>query len=225
MPIRAELLQEIQDVLGTVITPSLTVLSAADDLFEAYIFSIIIQAAHAEGAAISYECINGGTPNPFVFRTSPGYIGSNRRNYGYAEINFPGCPQLEAHVGIRVAGQSNVLHECDVSVLLSDEADVCRNGPGRVAPRSSKVIIAVEAKHYTTGLPLHLGRAFLGLARDFSVNSLYFVINRNANFIEKLLSHKRQLWEHNITTSEVNSVSRLRYNFQTAFKDFKARYR
>ncbi|SHN84523.1 hypothetical protein [Desulfitobacterium chlororespirans] len=190
MPVRNELLDEIKDVLGSSITPSFTVSSAADDLFEAFIFSIIIQAARAEGATISYQCINGGSPNPFVFRTSPGYIGSNRRNYGYAVINFSGCPLLEAHVGIRVAGQSNVLHECDVSVLLKDEADLCRRGLGRVAPRSSKVIIAAEAKHYTVGLPLHLGRAFLGLARDLSVNDLYFITNREANFIEKLLSQR-----------------------------------
>ncbi len=222
MPIRDELLNEIKDILGA-ITPSLNAYSAADDLFEAYIFSILIHAAHAEGASISYQCINGGTPNPFVFRTSPGFIVSNRRNYGYAVINFSGCPLLEAHVGIRIAGQSNVLHECDVSVLQKDEADLCRSGPERVAPRSSKVIIAVEAKHYTVGLPLHLGRAFLGLARDLSVSDLYFITNREANFIEKLLSHKKQLWEHNITPSEINSVERLRYHFQTAFKNYKAK--
>jgi hypothetical protein len=223
MPIRPGLLAQLEAALGDALTPSLTVASAPDNLFEAYLFALVIQAARQEGATVSFECINTGTPNPFVFRTSPGYIGSRRHNYGYAVIAFPNCPNLEAHVGVRVAGSSNVLHECDISVMLQDEAVLCRRGPERVAPRSSKLVIAIEAKHYTTGLPLHLGRAFLGLVRDFSADKVYFVINRDARFIEKLLAHKRQLWEHNVTPTEANAVSRLRHHFQSAFKDYRAR--
>jgi hypothetical protein len=225
MPYRQNLLDDITAALGPALQPSLTDQSAADDLYEAYLFCLVIRAARAEGATVNYKCIAGGAPNPFVFRTSPGYIGSRQKNYAYAEIIFDNCPVLEVHVGVRVAGQSNVLHECDVCVLLQEEAETCRRGPLQIAPRSSKLIIAVEAKYYAGDIPLYLGRAFLGLQRDLSTGSVYFVANKSAASVEKLLAHKRQLWEHDVKPSSQVPIDRLRNSFQTAFKDFRARMR
>ncbi len=223
MASKEQLLAEIEQALGSAIRPSLTTSSAADDLYEAYLFFLVISAAREEGGVITYRCINGAPPNPFVFRTSPGYIGSRSHNYGFAEIGFADCPALEVHIGVRVSGHSNVLHECDISVLLKDEADVCRAGPDLVAPRSSKLIIAIEAKYYARDIPLHLGRGFLGLTRDFSTDKVYFVANRSGRSVEKLLSHKKQLWEHHINPTDQVAVARLHNAFQTAFKDYKAR--
>src|SRR4051812_28193924 len=118
MPIRPTLLAEIQQALGSATVPSLTNASAVSDIYEAYLFSLVLQAARTEGADVTLACINGGVPSTFVFRTSPGYLNSQHRNYGYALIEFPGCPALEAHLGVRVSGHSTVLHECDVSVLM-----------------------------------------------------------------------------------------------------------
>jgi hypothetical protein len=131
---------------------------------------------------------------------------------------------LEAHVGVRVAGASMVLHECDVSVLLQDEADLCRNSITNVAPRAAKVMISVEAKFYDSSPGLHLGRAFLGFTMDVSAFKSFFVINRASQSIERLLSHKKRAWEHNIQPQNTNDVTRLRSAFQTAFKDFIAKY-
>jgi hypothetical protein len=225
MPIRPRLLSEIRQVLGQSIVPSLNTTSATDDLYEAYLFTLVLGAAIAEGASVRLRSIGRAGTNPFVFRTSPGYIGSRSQNYGYAEIEFPGCPSLEAHVGVRVSGHSNVLHECDVSVLLKDEAEVCRRGPDLVAPRSSKLVIAIEAKFYARDIPLMLGRAFLGLTRDLSADKSFFVVNTGGRSVEKLLSHKRQLWEHRITPADPLAVTRLRNAFQVAFKDYQARMR
>lgn len=222
MPIRPQLLNEIQGALGASTIPSLNANSADDDLYEAYLFSLLLRAARDEGGVIGFRCIGGGVPNPFVFRTSPGYINSNTQNYGYAEIAFPGCPLLEAHVGVRVSGHSNVLHECDVVVLLKDEAELCRAGPALIAPRSSKIVLAVEAKYYSAGLPLRLGREFLGLTRDLS-GTVFFVVNRGGGSVEKLLAHKGQFWEHYITPSDASAVSRFSGALRTAFKDYKAR--
>src|SRR5260370_1322063 len=108
MPVREHLLAEIEQALGQAVRPSLTTASPAFDLYEAYLFSLVVAAARTEGGAVSYRSISGGLPNPFVFRTSPGYIGSIAHNYGYGEIEFAGCPRLEAHVGVRVSGHSNV---------------------------------------------------------------------------------------------------------------------
>ena len=191
MPLRANLLAEVQQALGAAVVPSLTTSSHVNDVYEAYLFSLVIQAARVEGATVTLGCINGGMPNPFVFRTSPGYLNSRHRNYGYAVIDFTGCPALEAHLGVRVSGHSTVLHECDVSVLLQAEAMVCRSRRELVAPRSHKVVIALEAKYYTTDIALHLGRGFLGLVRDLSAQDAFFVINRDARSVERLLAHKK----------------------------------
>ncbi len=224
MPLRPALLSDIQRVLGQAIVPSLTTASAANDIYEAYLFSLICDAATVEGAIVTFSSHSRASPGNFVFRTSPGYINSTAHDYGYAVIEFPGKPILEAHVGVRVTGASMVLHECDVSVLLQDEADLCRNAADHVAPRASKVIVAVEAKFYDSSLGLHLGRAFLGLTMDMSTVRAFFVTNRTSDSIAKLLSHKKRAWEHNIQPQNTTDVVRLTNAFQTAFKDFKAKY-
>lgn len=219
---RSTLLAEIRDALGQAMTPSLTTQSDVSDLYEGYIFGIVLQAARREGADVVLSSIEGTTPNPFVFRTSPGYLNSKRHNYGFAELHFPESPSLEVHSGVRVAGRSNVLHECDVLVLDSTEAQICRNSSQAPAPRPSRARIVIEAKYYTTALPLQLGRAFLGLVRDLPSKNSFFVFNREAKAIERLLAHKKQQWEHHIVPTNEVAVERLRNAFQAALKDYKA---
>jgi hypothetical protein len=50
MPLRPNLIADIQDALGQALVPSLTAASAATDLYEAYLFGVVIDAARAEGA-------------------------------------------------------------------------------------------------------------------------------------------------------------------------------
>lgn len=71
MTIKTDLLTEIRTTLGTSITPSLSSASAVSDIFEAYVLSLVIQAAEAEDAIISYQDVFGNVPTNFVFRTSP----------------------------------------------------------------------------------------------------------------------------------------------------------
>jgi hypothetical protein len=224
MPLRSSLLSDIQAVLSSALPLSLTTSSAANDLYEAYLFSLVCQAARDEGATVEFLSISSPNPTTFIFRTSPGYISSRNADYGYATIEFQDKPILEAHVGVRVAGASQVLHECDICVLLQDEADLCRNSGGSVAPRAAKVIISVEAKFYDSSLGLGLGRGFLGFTMDVSADKAFFVVNRTSGSIEKLLSHKKRLWEHNIQPQNTMDINRLKFAFQTAFKDFNAKY-
>ena len=225
MPLRQGLLDEIRQALGQAVSPSLTTQSGVSDIYEAYVFVVLLQAARAEGAQVGFCSIQGGAANQFVFRTSPGYLNSRRQNYGYAEIRFPRCPTLETHLGVRVAGQSNVLHECDVSVLDQAEAELCRRPVRTVAPRSARVRVAVEAKYYTTALSLQLGRAFLGLTRDLSADNVFLVFNREAESVERLLANKKQQWEHRVVPESDVAVNRLRSAFQIAFRNYKARTR
>lgn len=127
MSIRSDLLAEIKGALGGAIAPNLTARSQGADLYEAYVWSLVVEAARSEGASISFLNVFGGRVTAdFIFRTSPGNIFSATQPYSHALISFPNCPDLEAHVGIFVAGKSGVAHECDVAVLYSDEAHVCR---------------------------------------------------------------------------------------------------
>jgi hypothetical protein len=222
MPIRNNLLSDIENALGALSSSNLNSLSTIDNLYEVYLLTLILRAAINEGGTYSLRNINGGSS--LYFRTAPGYIASNAQNYTYSEISFPQKPVLEAHVGIRCTGPSTVLHESDICVLYKTEADLCRQSRDRVAPRSSKIVISVEAKYYTSPLGLHLGRAFLGLIADFSADNSIFVTNSSSESIEKLLSHKSKMWEHNITPNQINDVNRLIHSFQTAFKDFKAKH-
>jgi hypothetical protein len=84
------------------------------------------------------------------------------------------------------------------------------------------VVIALEAKFYTVPLSLSLGRAFLGLVRDLSSGSVFFVMNRHAPSIEKLLAHKKQKWDKDIIPGNARAVARLRNALQTAFVNYKA---
>ena len=223
MPLRRGLLDDIRQALGDVVGSSLTMQSHVSDIYEAYVFSVLLQAARTEGARVMLSSIQGGASTFFVFRTSPGYLNSRRHNYGYAELHFPGCPPLEVHISVRVAGHSNVLHECDVSVIDQAEAHLCRGTAQTLAPRSARVRIAIEAKFYTTSLALQLGRGFLGLVRDLSSDNAFFVFNREAKSVQRLLAHKKQQWENNVVPANDVPVTRLRNAFQGAFKNYRAR--
>lgn len=222
MPLRPTLLAEVQAALGSTISPSLSVASAASDIFEAYVFSLILQAARIEGADVRFRDVTGSVPTTFVFRTSPGYIFSTRHPYTHAVITFPGKPILESHLGVRVSGRSEVLHECDVAVLFQAEAETCRRN--RVSPRSSKLLFGVECKFYTTDIKLDLARAFIGLQTDLSSRDCFFVINTTSDSVEKLLARRRKSCGTSIVPSSMVAVERLRSAFQTSFANFKAMY-
>jgi hypothetical protein len=220
MSIATDLLNQVQATFGSAISPSLTTFSDTSDIFEAYIFSLVIEAARTEGANVTYRDVNGRSPTVFVFRTSPGYIFSRNHPYTHAVISFQNKPPLEAHIGVRVLGKSGVLHECDVAVIEQAEAETCRQK--QVPPRSSKVLIAIECKFYSTPLQLRLAREFIGLTADLSVVKPVFVTNSSSSSLEKLLSGRGRDWEHNLTPSAREKVMRLRHKFQDVFQHYKA---
>ncbi|MBD2296393.1 hypothetical protein H6G06_23640 [Anabaena sphaerica FACHB-251] len=219
----SSLLQGIKSRIGNLVNLGFSSSTDLSDLYEAYIFSILIRAAKNEGANISFQNPLEQEVQSLIFRRSPGQIYVTTQPYTHAVIEFDNKPVLEAHVGIMIQGRSQVAHECDLSVILQEEARNCRNLV--YEPRHTKVIIAVECKHYTSNLQLHLGRSFIGLASDLNVKEdIYFISNRTSDNIEKLLSSHRKKWEHNIIPRQVNEIQRLMYTFQRNFKDFKARY-
>src|SRR5690349_2731779 len=106
MPLRPGLWAQIQAALGAIPATNLTATSAGADLYEAYVWSLVLRAAQQEGATVTYKDRGGATPTSFWFRTSPSSIYSNAHPYCHAELQFDGCPILEAHIGIFVSGRS-----------------------------------------------------------------------------------------------------------------------
>jgi len=220
MSTEQSLIDNITALLASDISPNISLIADGSDLFEAYVFCLLIKAAKREGAQVTYVDVNGSVARNFTFRTSPGYIYSKTRPYTHAVLTFPYVPKLEAHLGIRVAGKSEVLHECDIAVVEQAEAVNCRTQ--RVPPRSIKVLLAVECKYYASSLDLNLARAFIGLTTDLSQKAI-FVTNSNSPSLQKLLSARERSWEHNIVPVNTIEMERLVGKFQTIFQNYKAR--
>lgn len=222
MTINQNLLNQIRSALGNSINPNLTTRSKIFDLFEAYIFSFIIEAARSEpNVDIDYIDTNRNKATTFTFRTSPGQI--FRGLYTHAEITFERKRPLEAHVGVKVSGVSKVLHECDVLLLEKSEAELCRNN--NVSPQSSKAILAAECKYYSPrNFGIKLAREFLGLTSDFSSNcKYYFIYNTTSQSVEELLAHHENgRWFRYVVPSRIDDVNLIKSEFKNAIKNFIA---
>jgi len=222
VPPLATLLAQIQAALGPALSPNLTPASAGSDLFEAYVLSLILDAAEIEGASIGFSNVDGSVPTQFTFRTSPGHIWWDSQPFTYATIQFPGAPTLEVHMGVYVSGKSGLIHEADVLVLLAEEADLARMN--QVPPRSKRTIIAAECKFYVANLQIGLARGFVGLCSDLSTRDCFFVSNAGSLSVEKLLTHHRKHWESRLEPGTPIVITRFVASIQSAFKHFKARF-
>jgi len=221
MAINDDLLKAIDTALGSAVAPGLSTSSAISDLFEAYIFGLVVKAAQAEKGNVEYYDVHGSVATTFVFRTSPGQLFSAAHPYTYASIEFPGKELLEAHVGVRVAGKSTVLHELDVCVLTHAEATTSRLY--HVPPRSRSLELAIECKYYTTNLALGLARSFIGLDTDLSTTECFFVSSNSSESVEALLTSRARKWDSKILPANSRNVERLRNAFQIVFQRYKAR--
>jgi hypothetical protein len=190
-----ELIAELEASIGGRPT-SYNSKSAVWDIYEGFVFGLVIRAAWAAGGSVRYEDAAGHAVTRLLFRTSPGMLYSHAHRYTHAVIDFPGCDPLETHVGVRVQGRSGVLHECDVLVLPADEANLSRSK--QVAPRGAKSLLAVECKYYATYLSLYLARGFHGLHSDLGVKYPFFVANLRAPRIERFLSYHKRSWENGV---------------------------
>ena len=219
-----ELIDAIEQSLGHAVSPGISTSTAAYDLFEVFIFSLIVEAARNLSGTVQFRNI-GDPPtapfnNQFTFRTSPGNIYSTAHKYTYARISFPQHDALEAHVGIYVTGVSRVRHECDVAVLKAVDAENCR--ANNVHPRSSDLWLATECKFYASQLGLDLGRSFLGLVTEIHRNSRFFVSNSSSPSVEKLLAHHKMRWQVDVVPDNAYIVNRLRTSFEEVFQNYRA---
>src|SRR5204862_3298589 len=116
MALRPQLLAEIRSRLSAISSINLTTASAASDIYEAYIFALLVEAAEREGATVRFEDIRDQSVAGLLFRTSPGRIFLPQPplpqiRYTHAVAEFQGKPPLELHQGIYISGKSGLLHE------------------------------------------------------------------------------------------------------------------
>lgn len=213
---------EIKSKLRVAINPDFNGTLEQANIFDVYLFTILLKAIANEGGTIYYNNVLDETPKYLTFRKTPGKIHGNTHPYTYAIVEFPDKPALEVHLAVKVQGRAGVLHNCNLLMLYQKEANICRLLQRE--PRHSQVILAVKSQHNTSELKLETAGAFIGLASDIRYEGgSYFISNTYSEAVAKLLTIARKKWELNIFPRATNDVHRLMYSFQTIFKDFKAR--
>ncbi len=211
-----DLLQEIQSLLAG---PGISYTSASRpwDVYEGYLFSLVVSTAGSLGASVHYEDVHGNTVNDLVFRTSPGRLYSTKHPYTHAVVEFDRAPSLEVHLGVQVQGNSGVPHECDVLILPAEEAALSRQI--RMAPRGNKCLLAIECKYYAASqLGIGHARNFDGLHSDLRTARNLFVSNTGTPSVVKYLSARKRGYEREVVPANVNTVGYTRGQIREAFK-------
>jgi len=220
--LKATLLQEIRQTLGSAISPNLNSRSKGFDLYEAYVFTLGIDACNRLQVPITYKNRDGSPASTFNFRTGPGSLA--RGPYSHAEIRLGARkPLIEAHVGVKVMGLSKVEHEMDFSMISKEEADFCRDKD--VFPRHNKVVLAAECKFYTRrGVGIAMGRGFVGLSDDLGRRDTFFVMNRPAARIEQFVDrHNKWGCFSPVAPAFADETGRLISSFQTVLKKLRSK--
>lgn len=217
----SQLIAAIDQALTPSVVSNLTAASAAWDLFKAYLMLLILEAARNQGATVTFSAIQSPPSGSLYFRSSPGALYSHEHNYCYAIVEFPNLEPLEVHIGVYVIGKSTIIHECDIAVIRQGEAELCRSH--RSHPRYTGLVASVECKFYSTGLGVNLGRSFLGLVADIKSEDRFFVTNISSKRVEKMLTHHKKQWEHEVVPRNPLDVNRFRTLFEDLFKRFKSR--
>lgn len=235
---KRQLLDDIRTAitrLGSPGAPGLTLASAAADLFEVFIFYIILDEAVNAGAQVWLKPSSAGPPPAVAFRTSPGCITATDP-YTYALLTFTGVgsppykQSLEVHLGVYVAARAKYYEtEYDICVLLEPEVRLCRRnaggGQGRFnnrLPDSGKAILAVECKYRVQALGASVARNLIGLGKETSAKQIYFVVNTESESVgRRVMSCEgaRTHWEPNIYPGS-RALSRLRGVLYQTFTDY-----
>ncbi len=196
--------------------------SKAYDVYEGYLFSLIVATAAKHKARVAYEDVYGNSVQDLVFRTSPGHLFNRNVPYTHALMKFQGAPALEVHVGVRVQGRSGVLHECDVLVLPADEAHLSRSE--HIAPRGSKCLLAIECKYYGSNLKIRDARNFEGLHADLGATHTLFVSNVGAPNVTKYLASRNRWEEREVVPSNMDQVGYTKNKIRESFKWYLSRH-
>lgn len=185
---------QIPQALPSALTASGPSPSAGNDLYEAFLFALVLRAARREGYSVSFSNGRGMAPTEFRLRRSPGRL-STGSEFTHAILDLPNTTKdpLEVHTGVAVIGKSKVAHEADVLVIPRPYAERCRQLG--IDPPSHDAILVVEGKYFTTPLSLGMGRQFLGLDVDLSTRYKILAATVTSSSVVHLLEGRRRLYE------------------------------
>lgn len=167
------------------------------DIYEAYLFSLVVKVAQDRGYAVEFLMSDGNTATTLHFRRKPApiYSPSSARSHGvprlytHARLSYRGRPDLEVHVGVQVTGSSKVAHEADVLIIGSKHADKARKR--RLHPPSRAALLILEAKFYKArSVGLAEARNFLGLQFDTSATHYMLACTVAQSSAKNLLAHR-----------------------------------
>lgn len=186
----ASLLSILPSALPTTMTASGLAPTAGNDLYEAYLFGLVLRAARIEGYSVTFADADGPAA-VLRLRRAPGRLssgGPRMARFTHAVLECPQRPTLELHTGVGVVGTSKVVHEADVLVLPQTDADRCRNFD--LDPRGYSALLLIEAKYYTKPVGLGTGREFLGLSSDVTAKNRLFAATLASESAVSLFSGK-----------------------------------
>jgi len=134
--------------------------------YEAYVFSLYCEAVRRAGGTVQLMGIqSGASPEPVVFRGSPGSMASQDQDFAYASCSLR-QKRFELHVDVEYQGSSGALHEIDVSVCDETHAVAVRGTRGTPKATGNKLLMVFECKFYESTPGVSLGRTFVGLISD-----------------------------------------------------------
>jgi hypothetical protein len=187
----------IDTVLGTVSSQSTVNLNrnTVDAAYAGYVFGLILQAVdqiadkNTVKLTSALATSQNATPKIFVMRGAPGPSNSKAQDFGFAVFKYKGISH-EIHMGVQYQGSSGVLHEFDISILPTVEAQKCRSKSKNknAAPGAGAASAIFECKCYSGYLGIELGREFVGLKSDFtSVPMSRLVTNADSEVVAQFL--------------------------------------
>lgn len=197
---------------------------AANDAFEVYVMTLALRAAREEGGTIQFQSVSGVlNPSPLQFRTSPGRIYSLAHDYTHAQVKFPSGLSYEVHIGVFVEGLAGVLHECDLAVIESAEAEFCRRN--HVHPKRTAVLLTAECKFYTGKLGIALGREFLGTTADLGSEGRFMLSNSDGRSVDRVLAHHKRKRHFGLTPLDPDAEIQVIAQFREVFRNARAKRR
>lgn len=148
--------------------------SAANDLYEAYLLTLILRCAHQCGLKITLTPDEPQIKTParvLHLRRNPGRLynafDSHGHMYTHAVIHVPGSTDFGVYAGVQCVGRSGALSEADIVVLPEREARQHALHHESPDARTGDVKVHIEAKLYGGALPIAEARAFAAMAMDF----------------------------------------------------------